>query len=76
MRAADLLQQAGQASIAADWRYRDWLRARDTCLPGARAPAEARAADARATGLKRRFVAVFNPLARRVGLRVWRAAQF
>jgi DNA-binding SARP family transcriptional activator len=76
LRASDRLQQAIHASIAADWIYRDWLRSRRTCVPGQRLPAAAVRASARATALKRRFLAAFDPLARRHGRRIWRADQF
>ena len=76
LRAADLLQQASHASIAADWIYRDWLRTKTTCVRGSKPPAAARRADARATRLKRRFLVVFDPLARRFDRKIWRAAEF
>jgi DNA-binding SARP family transcriptional activator len=76
LRASDLLQQASHASISADWIYRDWLRRRTTCVRGARLPAAAGRASARATALKQRFLVAFDPLARRFGRRVWRADQF
>jgi DNA-binding SARP family transcriptional activator len=76
LRASDLLQQASHASISADWIYRDWLRRRTSCVRGARLPAAAGRASARATALKQRFLVAFDPLARRFGRRVWRADQF
>jgi DNA-binding SARP family transcriptional activator len=76
LRAADLLQQASHASIAADWIYRDWLRTKHACVRGSKPPAAARRADARATTIKRRFLAAFDPLARRFGRRIWREDQF
>lgn len=76
LRASDLLQEALAASIAADGVYRDWLRTRRSCRGGEQPPAAARQADARATNLKREFLAVFDPLARRFGQRVWRADEF
>ena len=78
VRAADLLQQAIQASIAADWRYRDWLVARKRCARDDEDPdlTAARAADAHATSAKRAFAAAFNPLARRLDQRVWSASEF
>ena len=77
LRASDLLQQAIQASIAADWRYRDWLVARKDCAaPSGPDYRAARAADVQAMRAKRQFVAVFNPLARRYGKRTWDAAEF
>jgi DNA-binding SARP family transcriptional activator len=74
LRASDLLQKAIAASIAADGLYRDWLRRRRDCQGAP--PPETRRADARATALKRRFLAVFDPLARRFGQHVWRADEF
>jgi DNA-binding SARP family transcriptional activator len=76
LQASNLLQRASHASIAADWIYRDWLRARTSCPRGSRAPAAARAADARATALKKQFLVVFDPLAKQFGRRVWRADEF
>jgi len=76
LRAANLLQQASHASIAADWIYRNWLRGRTACVRGSKPPAAARRADARATELKARFLTVFDPLARRFGKQIWRADQF
>jgi len=74
IRSFDLLQQAAAASIAADWRYRDWLRGRTGCAHAP--PHGALAADALATRRKRAFVAVFDPLARRFGKREWRDDEF
>jgi DNA-binding SARP family transcriptional activator len=76
LHASDLLQRASHASIAADWIYRDWLRVRTSCPRGSRLPARARAADARATRLKKQFLAAFDPLARQFGRRVWRSDEF
>jgi DNA-binding SARP family transcriptional activator len=76
LQSFDLLQRAIHVSIAADWIYRDWLRARTGCPRGERLPAKGRRLDTRATGLKQKFVAVFDPLARQFGRRVWRADQF
>jgi len=78
IRSADLFQRAVQASIAADWHYRDWLLKRQRCGPPDRSPElrEAAAADARATRAKRAFLASFNPLARRFGKPTWRAVEF
>jgi DNA-binding SARP family transcriptional activator len=76
LRAADLLQQASHASIAADWIYRDWLRMQQGCVRGKAPPASAARTDARATRLKRRFLVVFDPLARKFGRRLWRADEF
>ncbi|MDX6543078.1 MAG: hypothetical protein QOK32_681 [Gaiellaceae bacterium] len=63
-----LFQRALAASIAADWRYRDWLAGLKTCPRGASLPAAVAAADARSTRLKTVFVRVWNPLAVRYGL--------
>jgi len=76
LQISDLLQKASHASIAADWIYRDWLRTKTSCVRGSRAPAAAGRANARATALKARFLAAFNPLATRLGRRTWRADQF
>ena len=76
LHAADLLQKAIHASIAADWIYRDWLRSRTGCARGARPPAAAGRADARATRLKGRFLVAFDPLAKKFGRKIWRADQF
>jgi DNA-binding SARP family transcriptional activator len=76
LHASDLFQQATHASVAADWIYRDWLRSRDACPRGGQLPAAARAADARATDLKRRFLLVFDPLAERFGRKTWTANEF
>ncbi len=77
-RASDLFQKAEQASIAADWHYRDWLLARKRCGPPDESPEmrAALAADRQATLAKREFVAAFNPLARRLGERVWAENEF
>lgn len=78
LRASDTFQKAEQASIAADWHYRDWLYARRRCggTAGRADLLEARAADLRATRLKQEFLSAFNPLARRYGQRTWNAAEF
>jgi DNA-binding SARP family transcriptional activator len=72
----DALQRATRASIEADWRYRDWLRTRRTCTRGAAPPQSVRVADARATRLKRDFVAVFEPLAVAFHARTWSPTAF
>ena len=72
----DLLQRAAQASITADWSYRDWLRARRRCVRGAAPPAAVGEADARATRSKAAFVAAFTPLARRFHAHEWGAGDF
>ncbi len=76
LRSFDLLQRAAQASIAADWRYRDWLRGRRRCIRGASPPAAVGRLDERATRLKASFVAAFDPLARRFHARAWRSRDF
>jgi DNA-binding SARP family transcriptional activator len=78
LRASDLLQKATQASITADEHYRDWLLARRGCPGDAKSPdlAAAKASDARASRLKRAFVAVFDPLATRFRQRVWTVEEF
>jgi hypothetical protein len=73
---ADRLQQSIHASISADWIYRDWLRAHTKCVRGAKPPAKARRADARANVVKARFLAAFNPLAARFDRRTWHANEF
>jgi DNA-binding SARP family transcriptional activator len=75
---ADLFQQSEQRSIAADWHYRDWLAKRTGCGPP-KPDADlhsAWAADEAATRTKRRFVATFDPLARRFHRRSWTATEF
>jgi serine/threonine-protein kinase len=77
-RAATLLQRALQQSIETDRHYRDGFDAVDgrTC-PLPKAPFDAaRATDVEATAAKRRFVAAFNPLARRFDRRTWSASGF
>jgi DNA-binding SARP family transcriptional activator len=76
LRTADLFQKAGAASIRADGIYQDWLAARKKCPRRALPPAGAAAADGRATRLKREFLAVFNPLARRFHQHTWRDTEF
>ena len=75
---SDLLQKSAQASIAADWHYRDWFLARKRCGPPDDSPElrQALAADRRATLAKRAFIGAFNPLARRVGQRAWAESEF
>src|ERR671922_1381152 len=76
--ASDLLQKAGQASIAADWHYRDWLLGHRRCVPpdGSRELRAARSADITATQAKQSFTSVFNPLARHFHQKTWRASEF
>jgi DNA-binding SARP family transcriptional activator len=78
LRASDLLQKAGDASIAADEHYRDSLLGRTRCGPpeSSRALRAARLADAKATRAKEAFLEVFDPLARRFDQRVWTAGEF
>jgi DNA-binding SARP family transcriptional activator len=77
-RSADLFQQSEQRSIDADWHYRDWLKKRTTC--GSPKPNvdlhAAVVADKAATRVKQQFVAVFNPLARRLHRHAWAATEF
>jgi DNA-binding winged helix-turn-helix (wHTH) protein len=78
-RVATLLQRALQESIEADRHYRDGFAgaAPADCPPSrGRDFALARAADARATAAKERFVIAFNPLARRFDRRTWLASEF
>jgi hypothetical protein len=78
LRASDLLQKSLQASISADWHYGDWLLGRSRCGPPDRSPdlLAARRADASATRMKRRFLVVFDPLAKQFGRRTWTAGEF
>jgi DNA-binding SARP family transcriptional activator len=68
IRLSALFQRALAASIAADWRYRDWLAGLKTCPRGTTPPAAVAAANARSTRLKTAFVRTWNPLAVRYGL--------
>jgi len=74
-----LLQGALGHSLAADRHYRDWvlsLRTRPRCSTTANADlAAAQHEDLLATAAKQTFVAAFNPLARRLHLGTWTAAQ-
>ena len=78
LRVSDRLQKAAQASIAADWHYRDSLLGRTRCGPPGLSPdlQAAHAADVKATRAKQAFLAVFNPLARRFDQPVWTAGEF
>ena len=75
-KALRLLRQGIQHSIEADIRYRDGfyaLRTSGCPLPPNRNFTLARQSDTRASAAKRQFVAVYNPIARRVGRRTWSA---
>jgi hypothetical protein len=78
--ALTLLQQSLQHSIEADRHYRDGFT---SIKPGTQCPLPqnpdfrvAARLDAEATAAKKRFVAVFNPLAARLHLRTWSADEF
>jgi hypothetical protein len=77
-KASNFLQRSIQASIEADWHYRDWLLARRRCGKARTSPdlKAALASDARASRAKRSFVATFNPLAERYGQRAWSDWEF
>jgi DNA-binding SARP family transcriptional activator len=68
IHAAALLQRALAASIAADWRYRDWLASLKACPRGMTPPPTVAAADARSTRLKTAFVREWNIVAGWYGL--------
>jgi serine/threonine-protein kinase len=73
---ARLLRQATNESIEADIHYRDGFRAASGCpVPPNQDFVDARAADARASLAKARFVRAFNPLARRFDRRIWSAGE-
>ena len=76
--ASDLFQKSVHASFSADGHYSDWLAGRKRCgAPGSSPDLRAaRAADIAASRTKRRFVAAFNPLARRFHRREWGAGDF
>jgi DNA-binding SARP family transcriptional activator len=76
--ASDLFQKSVHASYSADGHYSDWLAARKRCGPSGKSPGldAAHAADAAATRTKRKFVAAFDPLARRFDRREWTAGDF
>jgi DNA-binding SARP family transcriptional activator len=78
LSASDLFQKSVHTSFTADGHYSDWLAGRNRCGPPDRSPdlRAARAADRTATKAKRRFVAAFNPLARRAHERLWSAGDF
>ena len=70
-RVVSLFHTSLAAAFAADVGYRrDFLRAR-ACPPKLRA-----APGARSHRLKARFVAEFNPLAKRYGMRTWSADDY
>jgi DNA-binding SARP family transcriptional activator len=76
--ASDLFQKSVHASFSADGHYSDWLGARKRCGPPGRSTdlEEAHVADAAATRTKRKFVAAFDPLARRFHRHEWAAGDF
>ena len=69
------LRQSLIYSAAADRAYHDWLAQQGAHCPPAHNQAFSRTQqqDRLATAAKERFVAVFNPLARRLHLRTWAA---
>jgi hypothetical protein len=69
--ALTLLETALRDSITADVDYRNGFRYAQACPPTSAYFTRAALADARATAAKRRFVAAFNRLAVRFGLRPW-----
>ncbi|HET7745173.1 MAG TPA: serine/threonine-protein kinase [Gaiellaceae bacterium] len=74
-----LLQRALQQSIEADRHYRDafFATTRKKCpLTPSRDFTLAATSDASATAAKERFVAAFNPIARRFHRRTWLASEF
>ncbi len=78
-KAVTLLQAALQNSIEADRLYRDGFVADEHAgCPPPPNPSFRSAArfDKRATAAKKRFVAVFNPLAKRFDRRTWTEAKF
>jgi hypothetical protein len=74
-----LLQQSLQHSIEADRHYRDGFSALPPASPCPLPPGHAfdlaRASNAEASAAKKRFVAAFDPLARRFGRRAWSAGE-
>ncbi len=71
-RASVLLQQALAHSIEADRHYRDWLSSAGGCSFAQTSNlTAAQREDALASAAKRRFVAAFNPLARKFQRRAW-----
>ena len=76
-RIKSLLLAALNHSVAADLHYRDWL-AHQTSRCATTRTADSSAAhreDELATAAKRKFVGVFNPLARELHLRTWTAGE-
>jgi hypothetical protein len=76
-----ILQRAMQQSIEADRHYRDGFVAVGTSKTGCPLPPNpnfklAGMSDARATAAKERFLAAFDPLAKRFHRRTWSAAEF
>jgi trimeric autotransporter adhesin len=69
------LQQSLTYSAAADRAYHNWLAQQGAHCPAAHTPVfgQAQQQDRLATAAKVRFVAAFNPLARRLHLRTWSA---
>jgi hypothetical protein len=78
-RVKTLLQNALYHSLAADRHYRDWvafLQSRPRCSTSVTADlTAAQHEDALATAAKQTLVAAFNPLARRLHLHSWTAAE-
>ena len=77
-QALQLLRLALKHSVDADIRYREGFAAlglRNCPLPPNRNFTLARTYDQRASEAKQRFAAAFNPLARSVGRRAWKAAE-
>jgi hypothetical protein len=78
-RVKTLLQNALYHSLAADRHYRDWvasLQSRPRCSTSATADlTAAEHEDELATAAKQTFVVAFDPLARRLHLRSWKAAE-
>jgi hypothetical protein len=79
-RIKSLLERALTASIASDRDYQVWLSHVTTSggcsLPHDRYYQAAQREDPLATAAKRRFLAAFNPVARRLHLRTWSVSEF
>jgi von Willebrand factor type A domain len=75
-----IMERAFQESLEADRHYRDGFlasAANPRCPVSSNSSFErARRSDGRATAAKERFVAAFNPLARRVHRRTWAVTEF